>query len=84
MIAEDKEVLITTKSEKKAGEQTEEQPATPLLTEAQSNEKSIIEQKPQLEPCRSSWIKHLMMTDQQMYSSVRDYIVTSNRIGSLL
>jgi len=36
------------------------------------------------EACKSSWITHMMSTDQQMYSSVRDYIVTAERIGSLL
>jgi hypothetical protein len=34
--------------------------------------------------CKSSWITHLIQQEHQCYSSVRDYIVPGERIGSLL
>lgn len=48
--------------------------------------KDIVEviTKSSSETCKSSWITHMISTNQQMYSSVRDYIVKSERIGSLL
>ena len=38
----------------------------------------------QLEVCKSSWITHLLQQNYQTISNVRDYIVDSSRIKSLL
>jgi hypothetical protein len=39
---------------------------------------------PNFPVCKSSWIGHLIKTDNQMDNSVRDYIVPCERISSLL
>ena len=71
-IAEDVEVTI----------QIESQP---------TKEKELLEKingpnklDPNFPVCKSSWIGHLIKTDNQMDNSVRDYIVPCERISSLL
>jgi hypothetical protein len=73
MIAEDVEVTIQIKPI---------QPAKDKDKELQ--EKLFGKVEPSLPLCKSSWISHLIMTDNQMDNSVRDYVVPSDRINSLL
>lgn len=86
MIAEDKEVTIQIKhAQSKKDEKTE----TPSesgqnLNASHKGGHADLSQKDQKDYCKSSWITHMMSTDQQMYNNVRDYIVTNERIGSLL
>ena len=81
MLFEDKEVSIEIKrtEPKKTGGKDEKQ--TNLMEESKKKE----EQEPsKVEVCNSSWITHLILTNYQMLSSVRDYIVPGDRIKSLL
>ena len=79
MIAEDVEVIIQISKNK-----------TPVIAEGDSlkdkdKDKDDKDKTAKSYPiCKSSWITHLMTTNNQVYSSVRDYIVSSDRIGSLL
>lgn len=83
MIAEDIEVTITIKQssktypELKGADQKQ-------CEETNSLNQSTKEEQLRYPVCKSSWITHMMSTDQQMYNSVRDYVVNSERIGSLL
>ena len=83
MVVEDKEVQIIFKNEPdkteldKTGEK-DKQPMFPFL------ETKVKVAESQLEVCKSSWITHLLQQNYQMLSSVRDYIVDSSRVKSLL
>jgi hypothetical protein len=81
MIVEDKEVRVPVKRlEPKINNEKDN-----LLTSTQTTIKNPKTDKVlELEECKSSWMSHLLKTDLQMHSSVRDYIVNSDRLNSLL
>jgi hypothetical protein len=81
MIVEDKEVRVLVKRlEPKINNEKDN-----LLTSTQTaNQNPKTDKVLELEECKSSWMSHLLKTDLQMHSSVRDYIVNSERLNSLL
>ena len=61
-----------------------EEKTSNLPTESNEANQPIEPKQYQFPICRSSWITHMIQQEQQLYSSVRDYIVPAERIGSLL
>ena len=81
MIVEDKEVRVLMKRlEPKINNEKDNL----LMLTQTANKDPKTDNVLQMEECKSSWITHLLRTDMQMHSSVRDYLVNSDRIKSLL
>lgn len=81
MIAEDEEVTIHIKHQSSKndprnvtnGSLAGQNPTDP--TPMNSSTRNAPKDEPKNPICKSSWITHMMSTDQQMYNSVRDYVV---------
>jgi len=81
MIDEDKEVRVFVS---KMGPKTTDGKDNPLTSTQPANKNQTTDNLLELEVCKSSWITQLLLKDYQMHSTVRDYIVNSDRIKSLL